>query len=435
MLDKNKLFTPLSIENTTSGQSGYFFSARKGVLIVLGFIPGIFWIPLCSSVTIGSAWGILFGLISFTIYYIYFLRFIVMEETNWKKIFKKLYENKMSNIDHFWDIDTISKRGIINYRYTAEGGVRKAMIIKLISSSKIGKGEDYKQDYQDNMKRIIHNLLREGCEIQIYETRESKEVPENLKSFYNNMKKIEDPLTKEIVLEHINNVAKITRSRKKLESMYIVVYITDVKKFKRIESERRYLESMCSQGKYFKEVKTLNREEILDFIAKILCINVINRENLNKSKIEEFRKYGEIYRVFDDKGNEEWLDIDNMEEEIEEREEIEDGEDREDDRDIVDITEEMREEFNRKINQELEDERKQEELNNDKDLEELIERSERELYEGDSREDKRRLLIKELVLRRNMEEIGEKNEDADKKIKKLEELRKSLIKYNNEEEI
>lgn len=412
------------MESTTSSKTGYFFSTGKAVIILLGFLPSIIWIPICASISVGRITGLIIGIITFLIFYFYFLRFVIFEELTWKKIFKNLRENKISNTNYFWDIDKIDRDGTINYVYTGSGGTRKAFIIKLIAESKIGKGENYTQEYRNNIRIIMRNLLRDGYEFSVYETREPRSVPDNLKNFYNNLKRIEDPFSREIALEHINNLAKITRNRKRLESLHIVVYITDVKKFRSLSSEKNKILNLCSRGKYFKDVKILKEVEPYEFISKILCINTIHKDN-KQSQIEEFKKYGQIYRVFDTYGNEEWIDFGNIEDIVEVEREYEE--------DFIEKTDEMRREFNRSIEEELisgYNEEREENI----DFEDLIKRGEKEINDGELGEDKRRILIKELVLRRNLEEINEKSDETTDKIKKLEQLRKNLVRNSTEKD-
>lgn len=306
-MSKDNIFIPLSVEQTTSKQSGYFFSTGKGVLIAVGFIPAAMWIPYISSKTMGSFSGIILGILSYALMYIFYLRFIIFEEMTWKRIFKNLETYKISGVDYFWGIDRIEKSGIIHYKYGGHGGIRKGIIIKIIPGTLVGKAEDYEEKYKEVVRNSLSYIMREEVYIDVHMVLEDKKIPKNIQSMYSKIHNIEDEVAREIAIEHVNNLALMTKNSKRLESIYVVAYFKNPTKFKYISQIANQIIGDLKGSGYFKYCTLLNDKEVEKYIAKNLLIPVLPK-NLDYQEVNDFSLYGQIYRVFDEYGNEEWYE-------------------------------------------------------------------------------------------------------------------------------
>ena len=309
----NKVFIPLSIEQTAPGKQHYFFSAQKGVMMALALIPGIITIPLFASLTPGSIRGMILGFIVYGIAYLLFLRFFIFEEITWKRIFLNLHKNKMSDHNYFWGIDRVSDNGIIHYKYSGESSLKKAVVVKLIRGSRIGRGENYEEEYKEVIRRILHTVLYEGggYSVNIYSIVDDSSIPESMKKMYAKASNIESDVAREIAMEHINNLALQAKYRKKIETVYLLLSTEDFRLYKKILDVAFNITNIAKNSRIFKIAEVLNKREVEDFITQYLCVNMLTQvTDVNNEEVKDFREYGDIIRVFDENGEEEWVELD-----------------------------------------------------------------------------------------------------------------------------
>ena len=306
-MDEDKVFIPLSVENTNAQRTGYFMSTKKGILMALGILPSVIWVPLVANATPGSTSGVFVGVVTYGFFFIMFLRFIIFEEITWRRIFKNLFENKISTSAYFWGIDRIEESGIIHYSYAGRNTLRKGGVIQLIAGSKVGKGLDYDEKYREALRRITREALKEDLKLEIREMLDNKNLPNNIKSMYLKVRNIKDSLAREIALEHINNLAAITKNRKRLEITYLILYFDSPRKFKRIIDISNNIIKVAESTGIFKYTKILSKKEVELFISRTLSINTFPNMD-DRFKADNFEIYGDIYRVFDEHGNEEWIE-------------------------------------------------------------------------------------------------------------------------------
>lgn len=309
MGEKDNIFIPMSVEQSTNKKSNYFFSIKKGVLMALALLPGVVWVPYIALLTMGRITGLILGILSYAVIMLFVVRFVIFEELTWKRIFRNLEKNKLSSYKHFWGIDRIESNGVIHYKYSGESSLRKAMVLKLVRGSKIGKGRDFEERYIEINRKMLNMLLSEGLGVDIYTALDEKEVPYNVQRMYRQAQEIEDELTREIALEHINNLAYQTKSRKRLEVVYWVVYFEDPSKFKDMVNIVKRLRDIADTSRLYKISKVLRKTEVEYFLSRYLCINVIPAIS-ERGKVEDISKYGEVVRVFDEDGNEIWVEGD-----------------------------------------------------------------------------------------------------------------------------
>ena len=165
-----KLFMPLSIEQQSTSRKNYFFTTKKGIMLLFIILPSILWVPRMASLTPGSIKGLLIGLFTYVIFFTLFIRFVIFEEATWKKIFNERERYKLSSHKYFWGIDRIDNTGLIHYRYSVVGGVKNAVIVKLIQGYDVGRGENYHDRFRYSVRVFMHELLREGYSFKILMT-------------------------------------------------------------------------------------------------------------------------------------------------------------------------------------------------------------------------------------------------------------------------
>ena len=313
--NRDRIQIPLSLETTSTSRSSYFFSYKKGIWMALAILPSVIWVPFVASATPGRPTGLLIGLVTYLIAFIYFLRFVIFEELVFRKIFRDLEKNKLSNHKYFWGIDRIDSNGIIHYKYSGGGKLRKGVVIKLIRATKIGRDESYEYEYRDTFRRMLKEILRKGMSVDIYDTLDDKNVPYNIVQMNHKLKKLEDELTRKIATEHVKNLALIAKNNKRLEVNYLTIFFDDPLQFKEIDKLAGDIARIAENSKFFKIVKILSKEEVERYIAHRLEINAFPAEE-GYVDVEDFSIYGEVYRVFDEDGNEDWIESINPSERV-----------------------------------------------------------------------------------------------------------------------
>lgn len=309
----DKIFIPMSVEHSNTKRSNYFFSAKKGVIMALGILPGVIWVPYVASLTEGSFVGFIVGVVSYAIFLVFLARFLIFEEPTWKRIFQRLKENKLSSFRYFWGIDRVDDDGVIHYKYSGEGNLRKGVVLKFIRGSRIGRGKDYEARYKEVHRKMLNRMLRLGLTADIYTALDDREVPYSIRRMYRQIEKIDDELARGIALEHVNNLAYQTKNKKRVEAIYWVLYFNDPWKFKNIKGITGEIKGIADSSGFFKESKVLNKVEVINFIAKYLCVSMLPDIAAVGDSNEGLGEYGDIVRVFDSDGNEEWIEGERLE--------------------------------------------------------------------------------------------------------------------------
>ena len=300
-----KIFIPLSIEQQSVSRKSYFFTSKKGIMTLFIILPSVLWVPYMASKTPGSVKGLVIGVLIYVVFCILFVRFIVFEEKTWKKIFNERENNKLSSYKYFWGIDRVDNSGLIHYRYSVVGGVKNAVIVKIIQGYSVGRDENYETMYKRGVQNFFHELLEEGYTYKRYIQLDKKGVPEGIKKLYESANNFKDPLLKEVSLEHINHLAYRSKMSKTVVVNYIVIYVDKAIKLRKIYNEVENLVKDLRNLGYFKACEILDKNEVENYLIDHLNISTFPSD-MGKYNFDEFSKYGDIIRIFNDNGNEEW---------------------------------------------------------------------------------------------------------------------------------
>lgn len=306
-MDKNKIFIPFNIEQTSVYRSSYIFSPKKSIMLMLMILPSIFWIPYTSSLTPGSPMGLILGVLVYVVGVIFFTRFVIFEEGTWKKVFQEREINKLSSYKYFWGIDKIDSNGMIHYKLSVVGGVKVSFVVKLIQGYSIGRGTYFEDRFKRSIQTFINDLCRYGYTIKKYTYFDKKTVPEGIQKMYEDIKLIKDDLTREIALEHVNNLALRAKTSQRILVHYFEISTTDPIQAKVSYDELTSLLNELNSQRFFKVCKILDKKEVEDFIIDYLNIG-ITPSDVGEYDYNLFRRYGEIVRLFDANGNEEWVE-------------------------------------------------------------------------------------------------------------------------------
>jgi hypothetical protein len=305
---KEKVFIPMSIDQNSTEQSGYFSSPMKTLIAIGSFIPGVIFVFFAYSSS-GDSYAIMgLSAVMFLFVYSYILRFLVFEERKLKKMMKSLDENKISNSEYFWGIHEIDLDGVIHYKYNT--GLKKAVIVKVSRGSTVGVSSDFHSRFKECNLKFSRSLLSQGFSYTKYTKLEKKQVPEGLLDYSKRLEMIEDEAQRAVMKLNIDTISTFTKDFKSVVSDYYVVYNTDMRLMNTFRSVvRDTMVSSYGNEVYFRGTNILNDDETADFLSEILNIKSVNKKGYYNLEEYTFEDFGEVYRVFDSEGRELYMDL------------------------------------------------------------------------------------------------------------------------------
>lgn len=312
---RKRIFIPMSIDQTSTQRPGYFFSPLKSFILIGGFIPGVVWSMFLYSSS-KSYVGLVVGIVTFLIVYIYVVRFLVFEERRLKKMLKSLEENKISRNEYFWGIDEIDEEGVIHYRYNV-GKLKKAVIVKVVRGSRVGVPDEFEEKFKACNLKFVRGLLKQNFSFMKYTKLEKKQMPEGIKDYIKRLEGVKDEAQRAVMKLNIDTISNFIKDYKSVVVDYYVVYNTDLRLMKSFKNVvRDTMLSAYGNEVYFRGTKILSRDEVWDFLAEVLNVKALDKRGYYNIEDYKFEDFAQVFRLFDANGNEILIDI---EKEVEEK--------------------------------------------------------------------------------------------------------------------
>lgn len=304
----DKVFIPMSIDQNSTVQTGYFTSPMKSFLIIGSLIPGIPLSFYAYSSSGDSYIGMSIAVVFYLIIYVYILRFLVFEELKLKKMLKVLDENKISSSEYFWGISKIDPDGVIHYRYNI--GIRKSVVVKVTRGSMVGVSSDFSSRFKECNLNFVRSIISQGFTYQKYTKLEKKQLPEGLEYYSSLLEKMPDDERKSLMRLNIDTVSNFTKSFKSVVTDYYVIYTEDIRIMNSFYGVvRDTLNSSYGNEVYFNGSKILDDDEVSSFIAEVLNLRYINKKGYYNVEDYDYKDFGTVYRVFDSSGREVFYDL------------------------------------------------------------------------------------------------------------------------------
>lgn len=306
--DRNKIFIPMSIDQNSTTRDGYFSSPLKVAVAIIGIMPGIPWTFYSLKLSNNSMMVMTIAILLYLFLYSYLIRFFVFEERRLKRMLKTLERNKISKADYFWGIDEIDSKGVIKYKYSL--GLRRAVVVKVTRGSAVGVPVTFEEDFMESNLKFTRSLLSQGFGYMKYTKMERKQLPDGLVDYLNRMERMEAGAAKSVVKMNLSTISDFTKDYKSVIVDYYVVSNTNLRLLSSFRSVvLDALRSAYGNDIYFRGTRLLDDDEVIDFIEDVTNVRGLSKKGYYEIEDRSFEEYGEVFRVFDDAGNEIYLDM------------------------------------------------------------------------------------------------------------------------------
>lgn len=262
---QGRMFLPMNVEG---GQFENKFLDSKKMIALVSMLVGLLVIGLWISETPLTGGGVALVVIVTTVVYQFILRYVVIEERYFYRMYKKMQENKNPKSDIFWNIASIreSSRGSILMFADLKIGV----MIKLDKDSIIGKDEQFEEAHFDAISDFYKEIsLRQYEFVQLNLMEQAGKDP-RIAKLDDLVVNCENKNVSKLIELQLGYLKSITRATL-YETDYVLIYTKDINKMDQII------------------------DDVEDIVYKILDGAFIGYEILNLNDVVDIHK--EIYGV------------------------------------------------------------------------------------------------------------------------------------------
>lgn len=296
--DEQKMYVPLSIDNAATNRSGYFFSNRKVVEMALAVMPYFFLMyPMMS----GGArlFPMLIVTICFGVVYIYFFRFRILEENRLRSMVNELDKNKISGLDHFWQINKLQDNGVIHYVLDASVGKELGIVVAFDRGSTVGVPKGNFTRFRQTKMQFLRELHLQGFDYTWYELPKRSETPNSLINYFNLMSTHQNEDFRKLLKLQIDiNNLFVTDA----EQPYVDYILIRNHNFRTLRRFRQIIQdvmdlSLATNG-YILNPRILNKTEVEAFFEDYLMVDSIDANKVRRGVIvKPFDEFGKVTRI------------------------------------------------------------------------------------------------------------------------------------------
>lgn len=263
---EGKMFIPMNIDG--GGGEDSFFSAKKlGVVLVIIIVTILVISSLASSKA--DVKGYLMALVPLMFISQLLIRYIVVEERYYYRIYKKtkMYKNPTPAI--FWDITS--------FRDTAEGtlmiysDMKVGVLIKLERDTIIGKDSDFIEHHFDSVSEFykeLHTRDLSYVQLNLMEQAGKDDRIEHLDKLVSNTENTNIAKVLELQLGYIKNITRETL----YETDYVLIYTTKLSAGEYLISDATECALKLMGGAY-NRFEILQSRDIKDITKELYNVN------------------------------------------------------------------------------------------------------------------------------------------------------------------
>lgn len=306
--DDRKMYVPLSIDTVEARKGNYFLSNKKMFFAVMLFLP--IFIPLAILMDIGAGWIpliIVAGI--YMLIYFYVARFLIFEEKRLRKMVRELDDNKVSGIEHFWEVDKIGggkeDDGTIYYSFKGSAtGTTRGLVVMMDRGSVIGVPKGHYKTFRRTKEQFLRRLHLSGLDVQWYEMQKRPELQSSLIDHANKLSNLDNKYLQTLLKLQLNiNTVYSMGDQQRYVDYVVVKREKHSKDFKRVL--QTIIEETLGQNDYFVNPHIANKNEVEEFYKNYLMMDTIDSDNIRKSvDIKPFENFAKVIRMLDETGKE-----------------------------------------------------------------------------------------------------------------------------------
>lgn len=292
------MYIPLSIDHADTNRSSYFLSNRKVVEMVFALIPYFFLIvPLMQGGARIAAIGIV--TLCYGFIYIYYFRFRILEENRLRNMVNELDKNKVSGVEHFWQVNRITDDGVIHYVLDSRVGKELGVVVTFDRGSTVGVPEGNFRRFRETKRDFIRELHLQGLDFTWYELPRRQETSPALIHYFNAMTEHpNEDFRKLLKLQiDINNLFVTDAEQPYVDYILIRNHnFRTLRRFRQIVQD--VIESTLLMNSYIVNPRLLNKEGVEHFLEDYLTIDALDSSKVRRSvEVKPFDHFAKVTRI------------------------------------------------------------------------------------------------------------------------------------------
>lgn len=296
--DEEKMYIPMSIDNAETNRTSYFFSNKKVLEMALAILPYfVLMYPLMSGGV--RLIPLIIVTVCYGVIYVYFIRFRIIEESRLRDMVNELDKNKMSGLDHFWQINKLQDNGVIHYVLDPTVGKELGVVVSFDRGSTVGVPVGNFTRYRQTKMLFLRELHKQGFDFTWYELPKRSETPDSLVHYFNLMTTHADEDFRKLLKLQIDiNNMFVTDA----EQPYVDYILIRNHNFRTLRRFRQVIQdaidlSLATNG-YIMNPRTLNKAEVETFFEDYLLVDSIDANKVRRGVvIKPFEAFAKVTRI------------------------------------------------------------------------------------------------------------------------------------------